>query len=87
MMTLLSPADPSQKLVIHPNKRGNIAHFINGIKTTLDGNNKQNIKCARDHIDGECHVLLVTCCDIDRGEKLYYDYNGHDYMYPTNHFV
>jgi [histone H3]-lysine27 N-methyltransferase len=31
IMTLLSPADPSQKLVICPDKRGNIARFINGI--------------------------------------------------------
>ena len=31
IMTLLSRADPSQKLVIYPGKRGNIARFINGI--------------------------------------------------------
>ena len=30
-MTLLSTADPSKKLVICPDKRGNIARFINGI--------------------------------------------------------
>lgn len=31
MMTLLSAADPSKSLVICPDKRGNIARFINGI--------------------------------------------------------
>uniref|UniRef100_M8D415 SET domain-containing protein n=1 Tax=Aegilops tauschii TaxID=37682 RepID=M8D415_AEGTA len=106
MMTLLSPADPSQKLVIRPDKRGNITRFtskphckeslpilmnVNVLGITYatlvlsnscsDGNNKQNIKCVRNDMDGECHVLLVTCRDIYRGEKLYYDYNGHDYMY------
>ncbi|EMS56932.1 Histone-lysine N-methyltransferase ATXR6 [Triticum urartu] len=88
IMTLLSPADPSQKLVICPDKRGNIARFINGINNhTPDGKKKQNVKCVRYDIDGECHVLLVACRDIARGEKLYYDYNGHEYAYPTHHFV
>lgn len=31
MMTLLSAADPSKSLVICPDKRSNIARFINGI--------------------------------------------------------
>ncbi|XP_044974228.1 probable Histone-lysine N-methyltransferase ATXR5 [Hordeum vulgare subsp. vulgare] len=88
IMTLLSPVDPAQKLVICPDKRGNIARFINGINNhTPDGKKKQNVKCVRYDIDGECHVLLVACRDIARGEKLYYDYNGHEYAYPTHHFV
>ena len=32
MMTLLLATDPSKSLVICPDKRGNIARFINGIK-------------------------------------------------------
>lgn len=53
IMTLLSAADPSKKLVICPDKRGNIARFINGINNhTPDGNNKQNVKCVRYNIDG-----------------------------------
>ncbi|CAM0885428.1 unnamed protein product [Alopecurus aequalis] len=87
-MTLLSTADPSKKLVICPDKRGNIARFINGINNhTQDGRKKQNVKCVRYNIDGESHVLLVACRDIARGEKLYYDYNGHEYAYPTHHFI
>ena len=31
MMTLLSAADPSKSLVVCPDKRSNIARFINGI--------------------------------------------------------
>ena len=31
LMTLLLAEDPSRCLVICPDKRGNIAHFINGI--------------------------------------------------------
>jgi hypothetical protein len=31
MMTLLHAANPSQSLVICPDKRGNVARFINGI--------------------------------------------------------
>ncbi|KAM0837209.1 hypothetical protein ACQ4PT_061823 [Festuca glaucescens] len=88
IMTLLSTADPSKKLVICPDKRGNIARFINGINNhTPDGKKKQNVKCVRYNIDGESHVLLVACRDIACGEKLYYDYNGHEYAYPTHHFI
>lgn len=88
IMTLLSTADPSRKLVICPDKRGNIARFINGINNhTPDGKKKQNVKCVRYNIDGESHVLLVACRDIACGEKLYYDYNGHEYAYPTHHFI
>jgi [histone H3]-lysine27 N-methyltransferase len=31
MMTLLYAADPSQSLIICPDKRSNLAHFISGI--------------------------------------------------------
>uniref|UniRef100_J3L866 [histone H3]-lysine(27) N-methyltransferase n=2 Tax=Oryza brachyantha TaxID=4533 RepID=J3L866_ORYBR len=88
IMTLLLTEDPSKRLVICPDKRGNISRFINGINNhTLDGKKKQNIKCVRYDIDGESHVLLVACRDIACGEKLYYDYNGYEHEYPTHHFI
>ncbi|XP_052157552.1 probable Histone-lysine N-methyltransferase ATXR5 [Oryza glaberrima] len=88
IMTLLLTEDPSKRLVICPDKRGNISRFINGINNhTLDGKKKKNIKCVRYDIDGESHVLLVACRDIACGEKLYYDYNGYEHEYPTHHFV
>ncbi|KQK11697.1 hypothetical protein BRADI_2g61717v3 [Brachypodium distachyon] len=88
IMTLLWTTDPSKRLVICPDKRGNIARFINGINNhTPDGKKKLNIKCVRYNIDGESHVLLVACRDIACGERLYYDYNGHEYAYPTHDFV
>ncbi|CAO2172859.1 unnamed protein product [Urochloa humidicola] len=88
IMTLLLTADPSQRLVICPDKRGNISRFISGINNhTQDGKKKQNVKCVRYDIDGESHVLLVACRDIACGEKLYYDYNGYEHAYPTHHFL
>ncbi|XP_055826972.1 histone-lysine N-methyltransferase ATXR6 isoform X2 [Solanum dulcamara] len=88
MMTLLSTNDPSKDLVICPDKRSNIARFINGINNhTLDGKKKRNVKCVRFDVNGECRVLLVASRDIRKGERLYYDYNGYENEYPTEHFV
>ncbi|PKU70303.1 probable Histone-lysine N-methyltransferase ATXR5 isoform X1 [Dendrobium catenatum] len=87
MMTLLLATKTSQSLVVCPDKRGNIACFISGINNyTLEGRKKQNLKCVRYNVDGECRVLLVACRDITRGERLYYDYNGYEQEYPTEHF-
>nr|5VAC_A Chain A, Probable Histone-lysine N-methyltransferase ATXR5 [Ricinus communis] len=88
MMTLLLAKDPSSSLVICPDKRGNIARFISGINNhTLDGKKKQNCKCVRYSVNGECRVFLVATRDIAKGERLYYDYNGYEHEYPTQHFV
>ncbi|KAK9103932.1 hypothetical protein Sjap_021186 [Stephania japonica] len=88
MMTLLSASDPSKSLVICPDKHGNIARFINGINNhTPEGKKKQNLKCVRYNVDGECRVLLIANRDIPKGERLYYDYNGLEHEYPTHHFV
>ncbi|WOL15544.1 putative Histone-lysine N-methyltransferase ATXR5 isoform X2 [Canna indica] len=88
MMTLLLATNPSNSLVICPDKRGNIARFINGINNhTRDGKKKQNLKCVRYNVNGECRVLLVACRDIYSGERLYYDYNGYEQEYPTHNFV
>ncbi|XP_022932012.1 probable Histone-lysine N-methyltransferase ATXR5 isoform X1 [Cucurbita moschata] len=88
MMTLLSAKDPSRSLVICPDRRGNIARFINGINNhSPEGKKKQNCKCVRYNINGECRVILVAIQDIAKGERLYYDYNGYEYDYPTHHFV
>ncbi|XP_057979882.1 probable Histone-lysine N-methyltransferase ATXR5 isoform X2 [Malania oleifera] len=88
MMTLLLATDPSKSLVICPDKRGNIARFINGINNhTPEGRKKQNLKCVRYNVDGECRVFLVATRDIAEGERLYYDYNGYEHEYPTHHFV
>jgi hypothetical protein len=35
------------------------------------GVKKQKMSCVRYEIDGESHILLVVCCDIACGEKLY----------------
>lgn len=48
---------------------------------------KQNLKCVRYNVNGECRVLLVATRDIAKGERLYYDYNGYEHEYPTHHFV
>ncbi|CAN1242761.1 Histone-lysine N-methyltransferase ATXR6 [Linum perenne] len=88
MMTLLSASDPSKSLVICPYKHGNIARFINGINNhTQEGRRKQNLKCVRYAVNGECRVLLIANRDITKGERLYYDYNGDEHEYPTEHFV
>ncbi|KAK6155562.1 hypothetical protein DH2020_009810 [Rehmannia glutinosa] len=88
MMTLLTAADPSKSLVICPDKRSNIARFINGINNHIPGGKKkQNVKCVRFNVNGECRVLLIANRDIRKGERLYYDYNGYENEYPTEHFV
>ncbi|KAH1260843.1 Histone-lysine N-methyltransferase ATXR6 [Glycine max] len=88
IMTLLSASDPSRTLVICPDKRSNIARFINGINNhTPEGKKKQNLKCVRFDVGGECRVLLIANRDITKGERLYYDYNGDEHEYPTEHFV
>ncbi|KAL8142467.1 hypothetical protein V2J09_015499 [Rumex salicifolius] len=88
MMTLLCASKPSNSLVICPDKRSNIARFINGINNhTQEGRKKQNLKCVRFNVNGECRVLLVANRDIRQGERLYYDYNGYENEYPTEHFV
>ncbi|WMV20765.1 hypothetical protein MTR67_014150 [Solanum verrucosum] len=88
MMTLLTTNDPSKDLVICPDKHSNIARFINGINNhTPAGKKKQNLKCVRFDVNGECRVLLVANRDIRKGERLYYDYNGYENEYPTEHFV
>ncbi|XP_027362541.1 histone-lysine N-methyltransferase ATXR6-like isoform X2 [Abrus precatorius] len=88
IMTLLSASDPSRTLVICPDKRSNIARFINGINNhTPEGKKKQNLKCVRFDVGGECRVLLIANRDITKGERLYYDYNGYEHEYPTQHFV
>ncbi|KAL0304438.1 UNVERIFIED_CONTAM: Histone-lysine N-methyltransferase ATXR6 [Sesamum radiatum] len=88
MMTLLTAADPSKSLVICPDKRSNIARFINGINNHIPGGKKkQNVKCVRFNVNGECRVLLIASRDIRKGERLYYDYNGYENEYPTEHFV
>ncbi|KAI3457978.1 hypothetical protein Pfo_014641 [Paulownia fortunei] len=88
MMTLLTAADPSKSLVICPDKRSNIARFINGINNHMPGGKKkQNVKCVRFDVDGECRVLLIASRDIRKGERLYYDYNGYENEYPTEHFI
>ncbi|XP_021760679.1 histone-lysine N-methyltransferase ATXR6 [Chenopodium quinoa] len=88
MMTLLSATNPSQSLVVCPDKRSNIARFINGINNyTPEGKKKQNLKCVRYDVGGECRVLLIANRDIRKGERLYYDYNGLENEYPTEHFV
>ncbi|KAK4754192.1 hypothetical protein SAY87_002296 [Trapa incisa] len=88
IMTLLLANDPSKSLVICPDKRGNIARFINGINNhSIDGKKKQNCKCVRYNVNGECRVLIVATRDIAEGERLYYDYNGHEDAYPTHHFI
>ncbi|MBA0678101.1 hypothetical protein Goari_019463, partial [Gossypium aridum] len=52
-----------------------------------EGKKKQNCKCVRYSVNGECRVLLVATRDIAKGERLYYDYNGYEHEYPTHHFM
>ncbi|KAL6508289.1 Histone-lysine N-methyltransferase atxr6 [Orobanche hederae] len=88
MMTLLTADDPSRSLVICPDKRSDIARFINGINNHIPGGKKkQNLKCLRFNVNGECRVLLIASRDIRKGERLYYDYNGYENEYPTEHFI
>ncbi|XP_039687622.1 histone-lysine N-methyltransferase ATXR6 isoform X2 [Medicago truncatula] len=88
MMTLLYASDPSQSLIICPDKRSNIARFISGINNhTREGKKKQNVKSARFNVNGEFRVLLIAKRYIPKGERLYYDYNGSENAYPTKHFV
>ncbi|XP_068662770.1 probable Histone-lysine N-methyltransferase ATXR5 isoform X2 [Aristolochia californica] len=71
MMTLLLSTDSSKSLVICPDKRGNIARFINGINNhTPEGRKKRNLKCVRYNVEGECRALLVATRDIGKAFNL-----------------
>ncbi|CAA6673645.1 unnamed protein product [Spirodela intermedia] len=72
IMTLMTAMDPAETLVICPDKRGNIARFINGINNHTPGRRSRISNASR---------------DIRRGEGLYYDYNGYEQEYPTQHFL
>ncbi|CAM8908975.1 unnamed protein product [Rhodiola kirilowii] len=88
IMTLLSTLDFNKTLVICPDKRGNIARFINGINNhTPEGKRKQNLKSVRYNVNGESRVLLIANRDIAKGERLYYNYNGYEQEYPTEYFL
>ncbi|EYU30390.1 hypothetical protein MIMGU_mgv1a021594mg, partial [Erythranthe guttata] len=88
MMALLSSVDQSKSLVVCADRLGNISRFVSGINNhTTKGRKKQNIKCVRYNVDKECVVLLVANRDIAKGERLYYDYNGCEYEYPTHYFL
>ncbi|KAI5676400.1 hypothetical protein M9H77_07350 [Catharanthus roseus] len=88
LMTLISAKDPSNSLVVCPDKRGNIARFINGVNNhSPESRKKKNLKYVRYNINGECHVLLVATRDIGKGERLYSDYNGDENEYPTHYFI
>lgn len=63
------------------------AIFSNYAVWYREGRKKQNLKCVRYNVDGECRVILVANRDIPKGERLYYDYNGYEHEYPTEHFV
>ncbi|GMJ03536.1 hypothetical protein HRI_004022800 [Hibiscus trionum] len=75
MMTLLHASNPLKSLVICPDKR------------SKDVRKKQNLKCVRYDVNGECRVLLIANRNIRKGERLYYDYNEYEHEYPTEHFV
>ncbi|CAH8357433.1 unnamed protein product [Eruca vesicaria subsp. sativa] len=88
IMTLLLCEDSSKSLVICPDKYGNISRFISGINNhNRFSKKKLNCKCVRYSINGEVRVLIVATRDIAKGERLYYDYNGYEYQYPTHHFL
>ncbi|PNY15727.1 histone-lysine N-methyltransferase ATXR5-like protein [Trifolium pratense] len=88
IMTLLLAEESASSLVICADKRANISRFISGINNhNPEGKKKQNCKCVRYAVDGESRVFLVAIRDISEGEKLYYDYNGFEYQYPTHNFV
>ncbi|KAM0053796.1 putative [histone H3]-lysine(4) N-trimethyltransferase [Helianthus debilis subsp. tardiflorus] len=55
-MTLISAATCSKTLVICPDKRSNIARFINGINNHTPGEREQNLKCVRFNVDGEATI-------------------------------
>lgn len=59
----------------------------NRLMMCSEGKKKQNVKCVRFDVDGEARALLIAIRDIPKGERLYYDYNGYQQDYPTEHFV
>lgn len=74
-----------QKFVFFPPKVIPLGHHITDCFRFAK--KKQNCKCVRYSIKGECRVLLVATRDISKGERLYYDYNGYEHEYPTHHFL
>lgn len=80
-----------RKFVLPPRDKtfhGSSLHLIIAfLLSCREGKKKQNVKCVRFDVNGECRALLIASRDIPKGERLYYDYNGYEHEYPTEHFV
>jgi [histone H3]-lysine27 N-methyltransferase len=74
-----------------PQLYGNISRFFLGINNDYKrhyGSAKlENVKCMRFSYKGRVRLLLYTSKPIQAGETLYFNYNGSNYEYPTDHFV
>lgn len=88
IMDLLVTGDDRTSLTINASKMGGIARFLSGINNNVKGARKKlNCRSVRFSVGGQTRVLLITIRDVKKGERLYYDYNGHQSNYPTEHFI
>jgi [histone H3]-lysine27 N-methyltransferase len=88
IMDLIRTKFPETSLIITPKHKSNMARFLSGINNTSEISKRaQNVRSCRWNINGRAHVLLFACRDIQKGERLTYDYNALDKSgYPTEHF-
>ena len=65
-----------------------VVGFPLGATTTADkiSEAKINVNSVKVLIDGSVHILLFTSKNIEKGEILYYNYNGDANLYPTDEF-
>lgn len=88
MMELLTTNDADSSLLIWPQKKTNIARFINGVNNSKEEAVKNmNVQTVRLLADGTPRIILYARRDILKGERLNYDYNaGGKNLFPTDDF-
>lgn len=79
---LLATGSPATSLVICPERRGGIAHLLQGIAP----GSRPNVASTRFRVGDEVHVVLYTTVEVPRGVPLRYDYNGAEDEYPVDGF-
>lgn len=87
MDLILTPTSDSS-LVICPYSHANLGRFLSGVNCNIKKSiEKINVKSYKIAIDGSIHVILVSCRDIEKDEKLCYNYNNSYYLYDTTNFI
>ena len=87
IMDLVITPFSETSLIICPYSYANLGRFFSGVNNKNKiSEAKINVNSVKVLIDGSVHILLFTSKNIEKGEILYYNYNGDANLYPTDEF-